>query len=89
VSCPNNHPAASPPARLSYDRRPGETPDHWRARLRADRVAVLLDALHGVELSTRDRRIIDWLATWEPDTVETIASLFERIRAAAPSGGSQ
>jgi hypothetical protein len=38
-------------------------------------------------LTNRDRRIIDWLATWEPDTVETIASLFERVRAAAPSGG--
>jgi hypothetical protein len=42
-----------------------------------------------VDLSTRDRRIIDWLATWEPDTVETITSLFERIRAADTSGGSR
>jgi hypothetical protein len=86
VSCPNINKATSSIISAS-DRRPGETIHHWRDRLHADRVAVLIDALNGVELTTRDRRIIDWLATWETDTVETITSLFERVRAAAPSGG--
>jgi hypothetical protein len=87
VSCPNINQATSSITSASNDRRPGEAIHHSHDRLHSDRVAVLLDALHGVELTNRDRRIIDWLATWEPDTVETIASLFERVRAAAPSGG--
>jgi hypothetical protein len=88
VPFPNINQATSSITSAS-DRRPGEAIHHWRDRLHSDRVAVLLDALNGVELSTRDRRIIDWLATWEPGTVETITRLFERIRAAGPSGGHQ
>ncbi len=66
-------------------------PPTRRARLRADRVTVLLDALHGVELSTRDRRIIDWLAIWEPDRRHDRQPVRTHPRhpPAAPSGGSQ
>jgi hypothetical protein len=89
VSCPNINQATSSITLARDDRRPGETLDHWQARLHADRVAVLPDALNGVELSTRTRRVIDWLTTWEPDMVETITSLFERVRSVGPSGGHQ
>jgi hypothetical protein len=87
VSCPNINQATSSITSAS-DRRPGEAIHHWRVRLHADRVAVLLDAVNGVELTSQDRRIIGWLATWEPDTDETIAGLFERVHAVGPSGGS-
>jgi hypothetical protein len=85
VSCPNINQATSSIISASADHRLGEAIHHSHDRLHSDRV----DALNGVELSTRDRRVIDWLATWEPDTVETITGLFERIRAAGSSGGHQ
>jgi hypothetical protein len=89
VSCPNINQATSSITSASDDRRLGEAIHHWRARLHADRITVLLDALNGVELTSQDRRIINWLATWEPDTVEIITGLFERVRAAGSSGGHQ
>lgn len=32
----------------------------------------------GVEVGSYDQRILDWLAGWEPQTVEVIAALIER-----------
>lgn len=61
----------------------GETSDQWRARVRADIVAALLDAIGpDVELGAYDRRIVEWLAGWDIGTVGTIASLLRRVRAA-------
>ena len=59
-----------------------ETAEAWRARVHADRVAALTEALNGVELGAYDRRILDWLADWDVSTVGTIASLFYRARLA-------
>jgi hypothetical protein len=59
--------------------------DAWRAQRRADRTAALLAALDGVTLNDDDRRIIDWLAGWESETVDIIASWPRRARRTAAS----
>ncbi len=51
---------------------PQDYSEHNRKRL-ADAIAAA-----GVELGSYDRRILDWLAGWEPQTVEVIAALVER-----------
>jgi len=61
--------------------RPDETNDEWRARNRADQVAALLEALDGIELGAHDRRIVEWLASWDTSVIGTMASLFYRARA--------
>jgi hypothetical protein len=61
--------------------RPGETNDEWRARNRADQVTALLEALDGIELGAHDRRIVEWLASWDTSVIGTVASLFYRARA--------
>jgi hypothetical protein len=38
--------------------------------------------LSGVQLGAYDKRIIDWLAGWEPSTVTVICGLIKRARAA-------
>ncbi len=38
----------------------------------------------GVELGPYDQRIVDWLARWEPQTVEVIAALIERAAQREP-----
>ena len=50
----------------------------------AQRRELLAQALAGVALGAYDRRILDWLAGWEPCTVRTVASLLRRARAAGP-----
>lgn len=47
-----------------------------------DRVNALLEALDGVELGEHDRRIVEWLASWDTSVVGTVASLFYRARRA-------
>ena len=54
------------------------------ATMTAVNAAALADALEGVALGAHDRRILDWLAGWEPSTVATVASLVRRARAAGP-----
>jgi hypothetical protein len=44
------------------------------------RRAELLDALAEVDLTERDRKIIDWLAGWDQDTTDVIADLIRRAR---------
>lgn len=44
--------------------------------VRAAQLAVLLDALRGVEISASERRTLEWLAGWETHTVENLAALF-------------
>lgn len=39
----------------------------------------------GVEVGSYDQRILDWLAGWEPQTVEVIAALIERAAQRRPS----
>jgi hypothetical protein len=68
------------------ERQAEETAEAWRARVHADRVSALTEALEGVELGAHDRRIIEWLADWDVSTVGTIASLFIRARM---TGGAQ
>jgi hypothetical protein len=36
--------------------------------------AELLEALDGIELGAYDRRIVDWLASWDAPTVATVCS---------------
>lgn len=64
----------------------GETSDQWKARRHADVLAALTEALDGVELGAYDRRIVDWLAGWDIETVGTVASLFYRCRQAGRLG---
>lgn len=40
----------------------------------------LTEALGGLELGAYDRRILDWLSSWENSTVEVIATWIERAR---------
>lgn len=35
----------------------------------------------GVQVGSYDQRILDWLAGWEPQTVEVIAALIDRAGA--------
>lgn len=48
------------------------------AVMRAAHMAVLLDALDGVPVSDAERRTLEWLAGWDPATVENIAALFSK-----------
>jgi hypothetical protein len=56
-----------------------DLPDWQRARL-----AVLLDAFDGVPITDDERRILVWLAGWEPDTVQMIVNLVQRARQISP-----
>ncbi|MGH7511266.1 MAG: hypothetical protein ACREMZ_17715 [Gemmatimonadales bacterium] len=49
-----------------------------------DRLAVLLDALDGVPITDHERRSLYWLSGWERHTVENLAALIVRARAAGP-----
>ena len=51
-----------------------------------DRLAVLLDAVGDLPLSDAERRTLYWLSGWEQDTVENIAAVIRRARAADPGG---
>jgi len=53
------------------------------------RRALLAQALAGVALGAHDRRVLDWLAGWEPTTVRTLASLLGRARAAGRREGAR
>ncbi len=53
----------------------GERLPQWQA----DRLAVLLDSLGGVSLGARERASLTWLAGFEADTVENIASVMRRL----------
>jgi hypothetical protein len=46
----------------------------------AANLADLAAALSGVELGDYDRRIVEWLAGFEPSTVAVISSLIQRAR---------
>jgi len=70
---------AGPPADRPLDRAPGGA-----FLAEAQRRELLAQALSGVELGAYDRRILDWLAGWDTDTVVTVASLLRRARAAGP-----
>ena len=48
-------------------------------RWQADRLATLLDALGGVSLGARERASLTWLAGFESDTVENVASVMRRL----------
>jgi hypothetical protein len=66
-----------------FDRVPdlsGETNDEWRQRVRADRVAALLEALEatGVEVGAYDHRIVEWLAEMDTSTQGTVTSWLYR-----------
>jgi hypothetical protein len=47
---------------------------------------ALRNAVSGVDLDEQDERILTWLATCDPDVVEGVRSLFEKVREA---GGVQ
>jgi len=46
-------------------------------------MADLAAALSGVELGLYDRRIVEWLAGWEPSTVAVVCGLISRARGAS------
>jgi hypothetical protein len=53
----------------------------------AANLAGLAAALSGVELGSYDKRIIEWLAGWEPSTVAVICGLISRARALGAGNG--
>ena len=55
--------------------RPAEKLPQWQA----DRLATLLDALGGISIGARERASLTWLAGFEADTVENIASVMRRL----------
>jgi hypothetical protein len=66
-----------------------ETAVQWRTRRHAERITTLLAPLSDVELSVEDRHLIEWLAGWDAPVVDTVASLFRRVRAASFQGGQR
>jgi len=77
---PSGQPApASPPGPLDHEPAGAFLSE-------AQRRALLTQALAGVELGAHDRRILAWLAGWEPATVRTVASLLRRARLAGREG---
>jgi hypothetical protein len=50
-------------------------------------LAEIAAALSGVDLGAWDRRIIEWLAGYEPSTTAVICGLIERARASALTPG--
>ncbi|MGH4017562.1 MAG: hypothetical protein ACRDSL_27300 [Pseudonocardiaceae bacterium] len=46
------------------------------------RLAALLDALDGVTITDAERRTLAWLSGWERHTVDNLAALIRRARAA-------
>lgn len=65
--------------------------EHWRERLRTERMRALLEPLDELEVSAYERRMLEWLTGWETATVAVVAALLHRARAARPvsSGGHQ
>jgi hypothetical protein len=49
-----------------------------------ERAAVLAGVLDGVEMGSRDLRVVGWLSGLDTSTALTIASLIARSRAAGP-----
>lgn len=47
-----------------------------------DQLAVLLDALEGVVISDAERHSLTWLTGWERHTIENVAAVIRRARAA-------
>lgn len=72
------------PDRDVWHNRPGESTDAWRARLRADRLAALLDPLDGIDVSRYERHTLVWLCGWEDNLAAVLAALLHRARAARP-----
>ena len=48
--------------------------------MQARKLVILLDALEGVELSDAERRTVEWLATWDHETVTNVAAMIARAR---------
>jgi hypothetical protein len=51
---------------------------------RAMNLADLAAECSGIQLGAHDRRIIEWLAGWEPSTVAVVCELLSRARQAGP-----
>ncbi|MEV0149061.1 MULTISPECIES: hypothetical protein [unclassified Nonomuraea] len=60
-----------------YDAIRGDNGEFAGQEIRED---ALLQALEGIQLGTHDRRIVSWLAGWEPSTVATVCSWLHRTR---------
>ncbi len=52
--------------------------------MRACNLADLAAELSGIELGAYDKRIIEWLAGWEPSTVAVVCGLVSRARQVRP-----
>jgi hypothetical protein len=49
-------------------------------KMQAHKLAILLDALEGVELSDAELRTVEWLATWDHETVTNVSAVITRAR---------
>jgi hypothetical protein len=58
------------------------------ARFNRDRLTAACAAA-GVELGAYDRRIVEWLAGWEPETVAVVVGLVVRAGRAAVDGRTE
>ena len=52
--------------------------------MRSMNLAELAEECSGLQLGSYDRRVIEWLAGWEPSTVAVICGLIIRARQAGP-----
>lgn len=68
----------------ALDHLQGRDVQAWRAAVRLDRLAALLEPLSGLEVSEREHRLLEWLAGWDTPTVAIVAALLRRARAAVP-----
>lgn len=65
----------------------------WRVAVRLDKLAALLEPLHGLAVSDYEHRVLDHLAGDDMPTVAVYARLLHAARAAEPlppaAGGAQ
>ena len=78
------HPSERLPGLRVATGRVDRDPRGWLDR--AGREAALSDALRaaGVQLGTVDRRVLGWLAGWEPATVAAVVSWLRRASGGRP-----
>jgi hypothetical protein len=56
----------------------------WRAAVRLDRLAALLEPLDRLTVTDYEHRHLEWLAGFDIPTVAVLAALLRRARAARP-----
>lgn len=68
----------------------GARGEQWRAARQRARVQYVRGVLEvcGVELGAFDKRLAEWVAGWDVETIQVITGWVERARAASQDGGA-